>query len=115
MNKLAQTLSHLHCLYSSSLLLLLMLLVTVSIESSKPLQVANNPQASRSIVNQQQSNGTIDAPNYISTGRKISKILNDFFDVSHHLNIELANSFFPERSPIVIFCLFTEHEISQNH
>lgn len=80
MIKSAQMLSPQWCWHLSSLLLLLMI---ASIESSKPIQVANNPQTSRSIVSQQQSNATIDAPNYISTGRKISKILNDFFDVSY--------------------------------
>lgn len=87
MIKSAQMLSQrMEYLYSSSLLLLLLLLLLLmkvgTLESSKPLQVVNNPQISRSIGGQQQSNATVDAPNYISTGRKISKILNDFFDVS---------------------------------
>lgn len=87
MIKSAQMLSQReYCSYSSSLLLLILLLLLMkvgSLESSKPLQVVSNPQISRSIGGQQQqSNVTVDAPNYISTGRKISKILNDFFDVS---------------------------------
>jgi len=46
--------------------------------ASQPLRPANQQQ--------QQGNTTTsgaDAPSYIATGRKISKILNDFFEVSH--------------------------------
>lgn len=47
-------------------------------------QTVVNKQSAQ--LQQTQHSNTSDAPSYIATGKKISKILNDFFDVSIHFS-----------------------------
>lgn len=74
-------------------LIILFILIIVAIpsmliaEASKPQTPTAQSQRSTPVGFQQQSNNAnttsgTDPPSYIAIGRKISKILNDFFDVS---------------------------------
>lgn len=63
--------------------------VTIEATMAVPAQMNPGPRAmapqANPLNNGSSSTPTADPPSYIATGRKISKILNDFFDVSIEL------------------------------